>query len=327
MKLDCDVIGDLLPLYAEGLTCEKSNELVEEHLRECESCARRLQEMRKPEPELVHTAEPVKRIRRQMRKHTATVAVLVGFGVLLALLVVLAIIGDASGAGTLGYIIIAYSCVLPLGGFYGSLMLGKRKSMIKWFMPFVFGGCGPLLSWVLFQVNIGMGSFRMIFIPSALGLLCGVAERAIRNQLDDWMDKKPSGGFGNRIKGWLWRHLPDAAGLAVFAVVLAVLYRWSFTKDIWDNTFEIVSYRIVIPLAALVCSLLMGCTGNRTKWIAPFLFSNGPLLLWYLIHQGLEGLMYYWMTFVPSALGLLLGLLLRYGWTRRMAKKKQHEST
>lgn len=38
MKISCDVIRDLLPLYAENLTSEESNHLVAEHLSKCESC-------------------------------------------------------------------------------------------------------------------------------------------------------------------------------------------------------------------------------------------------------------------------------------------------
>ena len=38
MKLDCNVIRDLLPLYADDACSENSRELVEEHLQECESC-------------------------------------------------------------------------------------------------------------------------------------------------------------------------------------------------------------------------------------------------------------------------------------------------
>ena len=38
MKTNCDIIRDLLPLYAEHITSEASNALVEEHLAECEAC-------------------------------------------------------------------------------------------------------------------------------------------------------------------------------------------------------------------------------------------------------------------------------------------------
>lgn len=42
MKVSCDIIRDLLPLYAENLTSQASNELVDEHLCECDDCAKQL---------------------------------------------------------------------------------------------------------------------------------------------------------------------------------------------------------------------------------------------------------------------------------------------
>jgi hypothetical protein len=38
MKIKCNIIKDLLPLYAEKLTSEESNSLILEHISECESC-------------------------------------------------------------------------------------------------------------------------------------------------------------------------------------------------------------------------------------------------------------------------------------------------
>ena len=36
MKYKCNVIKDLLPLYIEKITSQDSNEIIEEHLKECE---------------------------------------------------------------------------------------------------------------------------------------------------------------------------------------------------------------------------------------------------------------------------------------------------
>ena len=47
MKHECEVILDLLPLYHDGVCSEKSREMVEEHLKECEACGRALEEIRK----------------------------------------------------------------------------------------------------------------------------------------------------------------------------------------------------------------------------------------------------------------------------------------
>jgi len=38
MKYDCEVIRDLLPLYKDGVSNKKSNEVIEEHLKECKAC-------------------------------------------------------------------------------------------------------------------------------------------------------------------------------------------------------------------------------------------------------------------------------------------------
>ncbi len=38
MKITCNVIEDLLPLYVEGLTSDDTNFLIEEHLKTCTDC-------------------------------------------------------------------------------------------------------------------------------------------------------------------------------------------------------------------------------------------------------------------------------------------------
>ena len=48
MKTNCDIIRDLLPLYAEHITSEATNALVEEHLAECEACRAELEQMEQP---------------------------------------------------------------------------------------------------------------------------------------------------------------------------------------------------------------------------------------------------------------------------------------
>ena len=50
MKLDCEVIRDLLPLYAEHMASPASTALVEEHLQECEACRAELEQMLQPVP-------------------------------------------------------------------------------------------------------------------------------------------------------------------------------------------------------------------------------------------------------------------------------------
>lgn len=46
-KLTCDVIGDLLPLYCDGVCSGDSEKLVREHLEGCKECRELLQKMKK----------------------------------------------------------------------------------------------------------------------------------------------------------------------------------------------------------------------------------------------------------------------------------------
>ena len=55
MKLSCDIVQDLLPLYEDDLCSQATREAVEEHLRECETCGKQhaaVQELTEPEVEV-----------------------------------------------------------------------------------------------------------------------------------------------------------------------------------------------------------------------------------------------------------------------------------
>ena len=47
-QIPCEVIRDLFPSYIEGLTSEVSNQMIEDHLKECEECSEVLRTMRSP---------------------------------------------------------------------------------------------------------------------------------------------------------------------------------------------------------------------------------------------------------------------------------------
>ena len=70
MKLDCELIQDLLPLYAEGLCSPASRRAVEEHLCECESCRRLTAPLPIEEPKDTPNADravkkSIKKVRRR----------------------------------------------------------------------------------------------------------------------------------------------------------------------------------------------------------------------------------------------------------------------
>lgn len=50
MSMDCDIVKDLLPLYVEDLTSEKSNQFIEEHIATCDECTNNLKNIKKEIP-------------------------------------------------------------------------------------------------------------------------------------------------------------------------------------------------------------------------------------------------------------------------------------
>lgn len=80
MKIQCEIIRDILPLYAEDMVSQPTREMVEEHLGECEGCEKeleRLQADKLPEgPTQTNGLELVKKAIRKARILTAATAVL-----------------------------------------------------------------------------------------------------------------------------------------------------------------------------------------------------------------------------------------------------------
>ena len=67
--MNCDVIRDLLPMYAEGLTSEASNRLIEEHLEECTVCRGIARQMMEPiEAVQAEIPDPILTLIKQKKK-------------------------------------------------------------------------------------------------------------------------------------------------------------------------------------------------------------------------------------------------------------------
>ena len=104
MKITCNIIEDLLPLYVDDMVSEDSRKLIEEHLKECPSC-RKMQEEMMRENRLTAVkkddnsvqinkteAEPLKKIRRRIRKKR-----------ILSVILAVVLVAAAGGAGHYWY--------------------------------------------------------------------------------------------------------------------------------------------------------------------------------------------------------------------------------
>ena len=73
MNIDCCVIGDLLPLYADESCSDASRALVDDHLKTCPRCRETLARMKSEQ--FLPAARPSTRLPSPtMRKRSSTVA-------------------------------------------------------------------------------------------------------------------------------------------------------------------------------------------------------------------------------------------------------------
>ena len=81
MKLPCEMIQDLLPLYHDGVCSQVSKTLVEEHLKECPDCAGAMEvlksDLQMPKLEADET-KSLKTIKRRWRKKTWLAGLFIG---------------------------------------------------------------------------------------------------------------------------------------------------------------------------------------------------------------------------------------------------------
>ena len=100
MKTDCEVIRDLLPLYADDVCSGASRQMIDEHLQECPDCSGMLEKLRAHEIETGLQEEKEQVIEhqaKQFRRRGATVGSVIA-GLFMIPILVCLIINLASGA-------------------------------------------------------------------------------------------------------------------------------------------------------------------------------------------------------------------------------------
>ncbi|MDE6675063.1 MAG: zf-HC2 domain-containing protein, partial [Acetatifactor sp.] len=113
MKLNCNVIHDLLPLYADQICSEESRELVEEHLAECGACSALLRQMhnRELETHLKAEAEDVLRHQASLFKRKSAMIGAVIAGIFMIPVLVCLIVNLATGAALDWFFIVLASLI------------------------------------------------------------------------------------------------------------------------------------------------------------------------------------------------------------------------
>src|SRR5699024_4395510 len=69
MKISCNVIKDMLPLYVENLGSNETRKIVDEHINNCDDCKKELEEMKASRISPMDTnTKPLEKIRDAMKK-------------------------------------------------------------------------------------------------------------------------------------------------------------------------------------------------------------------------------------------------------------------
>ena len=124
MKKECNIVRDLLPLYAENMVSAESSELIEGHLAECDSCRTELEKMReeyavpaplaKKEDKKINT-DPFKRVMKRMNRQFSNLAY--------ALVIFFIFLGFS---WTGGENLMFNSLIMPIVGVFGYVVFGWR---------------------------------------------------------------------------------------------------------------------------------------------------------------------------------------------------------
>lgn len=129
MKLNCNVIRDLLPLYADRICSDESRELVEEHLAECGDCSALLQQIHSTEIETHLKVETEDVLRRQasfFKRKSAVVGAVIA-GIFMIPILVCLIVNLATGAALDWFFIVLASLVTAASLIVVPLILPDNK--------------------------------------------------------------------------------------------------------------------------------------------------------------------------------------------------------
>ncbi len=169
MKTDCDVIRDLLPLYADDVCSDGSRRMIEEHLLECQDCSAMLEKLRKQEIEtgLREEKEQVIEYQSKRFRRRSTTVGSVTSGVFMIPILVCLIVNLTSGAG-LGWFWIVLSGLAVAASLIIVPMMVPRDKLFWTFCAF----CASVV--ILLAVCSFQGGQAWFFV-AASGFLFGMS--------------------------------------------------------------------------------------------------------------------------------------------------------
>lgn len=220
MNKDCEVIRDLLPLYADDVCSGRSRELIEEHLQECPDCSAMLEKLRthKIETDLQEEKEQVIEYQaKRFRRRSATVGSVVS-GLFMIPVVVCLIVNLASGS--------------PLGWFFivlAGLAVAASLVIVPLMMPenkLFWTFCAFTMSLLLLLAVTCFYSHGNWFFTAASAVLFGLSVCFLPFLIRAKPVREMIGGFSRPL-------LALAVDVILFANMMNMISLW--TKSIFTT--------------------------------------------------------------------------------------------
>ncbi len=177
MTVNCDIIKDLLPLYADGVCSEESAKMIEEHLKSCEKCKSLLANIKEDDTigDLLPNEETVMEGQKKVfRKHNIRLSATVGG--LFALPIFVCLVVNLATGLTLDWFFIVLASLM-LGASLVVVPLFLQNNKFLWMSGLSVVSLGLLLGtislythgrWFLFTYSAVLFGFSVAVLPFLL---------------------------------------------------------------------------------------------------------------------------------------------------------------
>ncbi len=174
--MKCEVVQDLLALYADDCCSEESKKLVEEHLRSCPECRKMLEELKKPVVREVASA-PVPALTRVDQWKASIIQSVTMFLSFIALVAGVSVeaytpSGTFNGVCSLAVIIPVTAFLLSQVNWYFVRQYRSKGqfSVFSMLITLLLSLCGYVWAWVHYDLTVALSSSESPLVLFGVGI-------------------------------------------------------------------------------------------------------------------------------------------------------------
>jgi len=171
MKINCEIIKDLYPLYVEGIASEASCHLVEEHIGNCEGCGKNYEKISNSEDDF----------RVIMKSVTRLIMTALSFSISILFFISVFVNGKYFIDSLLltEYLDLNVGIILPVIGAFCSYWTSFSKRNVKFLLPFIFGLIALTFP-MIFSYPFSIKYMVITFVSSLLGAIICFLKKKIQ---------------------------------------------------------------------------------------------------------------------------------------------------